>query len=396
MRRERTAPRPDWRTRVEARGLDWHTSETGQPYWDESAFWRFDADEIDRIEAASETLWRLCLHAIGHVVDGGELAGFGYGPQACELITRSWRARDDEPSLYARFDLAYDGRDLKLLELNADTPTSLVEAAVVQWWWLQDRFPDLDQFNSIHEKLVSAFGRIAARARAGALPGVLHLTCGVPHAEDEGTIAYLAVCAAEAGLRTPFVALDRIGWREGPGTPGHFVDEADLPIRQLFKLVPWEWLLSDPFGEPLAGEVLAGRIRLIEPAWKMLASHKRLLVTLSELNPGHDLLLEATESLGAARRFGEFVRKPVHGREGQNVTLLRATEFATEEVERTRGFYGGDDFVYQRRARLAEADGVTAVLGAWIVDGQACGLGVREADGPITGDTARFVPHVIG
>ena len=128
----------------------------------------------------------------------------------------------------------------------------------------------------------------------------------------------------------------------------------------------------------------------------MLASHKRLLVTLSELNPGHELLLEATESLGAARRFGEFVRKPVHGREGQNVALLRATEFGTEEVERTRGFYGGDDFVYQRRARLAEADGVTAVLGSWIVDGQACGLGVREADGPITGDTARFVPHVLG
>ena len=395
MRRERIEPRTDWRARVEARGLDWHTSETGQPYWDESVYWRFEAEEIDRIEAATETLWSLCLQAVDHVVSGGELERFGYGPAACELISRSWRARADEPSLYARFDLAYDGADLKLLELNADTPTSLVEAAVVQWWWLQERFPELDQFNSVHEKLVSAFARIAARARAGALPATLHFTCGVPHAEDEGTIAYLAVCAAEAGLQAPFVALDRIGWREGPGAPGQFVDEADQAIRMLFKFVPWEWLLTDPFGEHLAAEALAGRIRLVEPAWKMLASHKRLLVTLSELNPGCELLLEATESAGAARRYGEFVRKPVHGREGQNVTLLRATEFGSEEVQRTRGHYAGDDFIYQRRASLAEADGVTAVLGSWVVDGQACGMGVREADGPITGDTARFVPHVL-
>jgi glutathionylspermidine synthase len=391
VRRERIEPRPDWRARVEARGLDWHTAEYGRPYWDESVYWRFEAEEIDRIEAATETLWGLCLQAVDRVVSNGELPEFGYGPAACELIARSWRAREREPSLYARFDLAYDGRDLKLLELNADTPTSLVEASVVQWWWLQERFPDLDQFNSIHEKLVSAMARVAEARPSDSL----HLTCAVPHPEDEGTIAYLAACAQEAGLRTPFVALDRIGWREGDGAPGRFVDEDDLPIRLMFKLVPWEWLLADPFGERLAQEALAGRVRLIEPAWKMLASHKRLLVTLSRLNPGHELLLEATDSPGRARSFGEFVRKPVHGREGQNVTLLRATEFGTEEVARSRGAYGGDDFVYQRKAQLAEQDGVSAVLGSWIVDGQACGLGVREADGPITGDAARFVPHLL-
>ena len=248
MRRERMAPRPDWRARVEARGLDWHTSEAGRPYWDESAFWRFDAEEIDRIEAATETLWSLCLHAIGHVVDGGELARFGYGPQACELIARSWRARDDEPSLYARFDLAYDGRDLKLLELNADTPTSLVEAAVVQWWWLQDRFPDLDQFNSIHEKLVSAFGRIAARARVAPCRRSAPDLRRSPR-RGRGHDRLSRRLRRRGGPADPLRGPRPNRLARGAGAPGHFVDEADLPIRQLFKLVPWEWLLSDPFGE---------------------------------------------------------------------------------------------------------------------------------------------------
>jgi glutathionylspermidine synthase len=34
------------------------------------------------------------------------------------------------------------------------------------------------------------------------------------------------------------------------------------------------------------------------------------------------------------------------------------------------------------------------VLGVWTVGGEAAGLGIREG-GRITGDEARFVPHII-
>jgi glutathionylspermidine synthase len=394
MQRLRIAPRPDWRARVEARGLDWHTAPDGSPYWDESVYWRFESAEIDRIEAATEELWTLCLAAIDHVIRDGRLGAFGYAPEIEALIAKSWAERDAEPTIYARFDLAYDGTDLKLLELNGDTPTSLVEAAVIQWWWLQDVFPEADQFNSIHEKLIDAFRLYAQGAARGAFAPGLHFSCVTPHAEDEGTIAYLGVCAAEGGLATGFIPLDQIGWREGEGNPGLFVDQDDRAIDTLFKLVPWEWLLADPFGGRLAAETLAGRIRVIEPAWKMLASHKRLLMVLAQLNPGHPLILEASDRVADARRWGEFARKPVHGREGQNVALMRSAMFGSQVIAGTGGHYGGDPVIYQRRARLAEADGAYAVLGSWVVDGQACGLGVREASGPITGDTARFVPHL--
>ncbi len=52
------------------------------------------------------------------------------------LIRDSWRR--DEKSLYGRLDLSYGGSGpAKLLEYNADTPTSLFEAAVFQWTWLE-------------------------------------------------------------------------------------------------------------------------------------------------------------------------------------------------------------------------------------------------------------------
>ena len=387
MDRVRLTPRPDWRETVERQGLTWHTAEDGRVYWDESACWRFTADEVDRIEAATDTLYGLCLQAIEAVVGGGRLGEFGYDAPAIALIEASWRQRSFEPTLYARFDLAFDGRDLKMLELNGDTPTSLVEAAVVQWWWLEDRFPDADQFNSIHDKLVEA---LALYRRTTPDSAALHLTSVAPHPEDEGTVAYLAACAADAGLATKVVGLADIGWREGDG-PGRFVDLDDAPITALFKLVPWEWMLDDRFGPRLAEAVLAGRLRLIEPAWKMVASNKRLLVTLTEMFPGHELLSPATTSAAEAARYGDYVRKPVRGREGANIAIVRSGQ----TVASSDGAYADDVFVYQRRAELAQADGNYAVIGSWVVNRQAAGMGVRESASPITNNLARFVPHII-
>lgn len=395
MERRRLEPRRDWRRKVEDQGLTWHTTDDGRPYWDESAYWAFTADEVDRIEAATAELYDMVLAAVADAVENRRLAAFGYSGAAAEVIERSWKNREWEPTLYARFDMAYDGRDLKMLELNGDTPTSLVEAAVVQWFWLEERFPNADQFNSIHDRLVDAF---KLYAQHGGRNAPLHLTSVAPHAEDEGTIAYLAACAGEAGLAPTVLPIDRIGWREGGGVPGHFVDEADRPIRALFKLYPWEWLLDEQFGQALAEEVLAGRLTLMEPAWKAVASNKRLLVTLKEFYPDSELLLDAsTSAADAARWGGEFVRKPVRGREGQNVTLMRPTgRGAAEEIARRDGTYGDDLFVFQRKAELAQTgEGGVAVIGSWMVNRQACGMGIRESDGPITDDKARFVPHVM-
>ncbi|MGO8484703.1 glutathionylspermidine synthase family protein, partial [Rhizobium leguminosarum] len=55
-----------------------------------------------------------------------------------DVVQRSWQRRDRH--LYGRFDLAYDGTGpVKLLEYNADTPTSVFETAYFQFKWLTDQ-----------------------------------------------------------------------------------------------------------------------------------------------------------------------------------------------------------------------------------------------------------------
>ncbi len=80
---------------------------------------------------------------------------------AVPAIEAAWNA--EPPALYGRFDVmwagATSGHPPKLLEYNADTPTSLLEAAVIQWNWLEHQAPTLtgrtDQFNSLHERLIA-------------------------------------------------------------------------------------------------------------------------------------------------------------------------------------------------------------------------------------------------
>lgn len=362
MRRERCAPRQDWRTRVESLGFDFHSLDGA--YWVDDACYRFRSDEIDRIETAATELHALCLQAVAHVVERGDYAELGLDARAAELAERSWRAR--EPALYGRFDLAYDGYGQpKLLEYNADTPTSLFEAAVVQWYWFEDTAAGADQFNLIHELLVERWPQLLP---AGAH---VHFAGCMEAPEDRATVEYLRETCAQAGYATQSLDISEIGWHQQ-----RYVDLDDRPIDRLFKLYPWEWLLAEPFAEHL----LIAPTRWIEPAWKQVLSNKSLLPLLWRLFPDHPNLLPASHDPGAID--GPMVAKPRHGREGEGVSLHQSGPLLA-----------APDTVYQAYAPLYHSAGGHAVLGAWVVGDTAAGLGVREDDDSITRDGSRFVPH---
>jgi glutathionylspermidine synthase len=383
MRRDPRIPRTSWQARVESVGLPHHTGAQGTPYWDESACYTFSAAEVDELEAATAELHRLCLEAAAHVIERGRWDELAIPRSAVPLVEASWRA--DEPTLYGRFDLAYDGHTPpRLLEYNADTPTALVEAAVAQWYWLQDTEPTGDQFNSLHERLVAAWSAMAPGLRgagvAGGSPLVHFASADDP--EDVATTTYLRDTATQAGLDTEQLLVEEIGWDAGAQ---RFVDAGDRPITAAFKLYPWEWLARETFAPHLA----AARARWIEPPWKMVLSNKGILAVLWELFPGHPNLLPATFD---EWRLEAYARKPLLSREGANVRLV----MFGEEVAASGGDYGEEGFVYQALASLPRFDGRVPVLGSWVVGGEPAGLGVREGDGLITTNASRFVPHRIG
>jgi glutathionylspermidine synthase len=370
-----TDARPDWRSKVEALGLSWHTADE-EPYWNETAHYRFTARQAGEIEAATAELYRLFLLAGEHVIRHDLFRHFAIPERAVPLIRAAWET--EPPALnHGRFDLAYDGAGPpRLYEFNCDTPTSLLEAAVIQWAWKDERFPDADQFNSLHERLVARWEEIAPRLPS---PRVHFAHVADPTGEDAITTAYLADTAALAGLTAMPLTIDDIGW---DGLMRRFVDMDGRAIDALCKLYPWEWLARDDFAQFIAETPTVW----IEPIWKMIWSNKAILPILWELFPDHPNLLAAHRT----PQGDSYAKKPILSREGANVRLIR--KGAT--LAAAGGEYGQEGYVYQALCEPPEFDGVHPVIGSWVVDGAPAGMGIREG-GLITGNTARFAPHII-
>lgn len=382
MKRIAIVERGDWRAQAAEYGFRFHTID-GQRYWDERAYYAFSLRQIERdLEDPSAELHAMAMGLLDEIVASEELMQrLAIPPAFRDWIADSWRRR--EPHLYGRLDLAYDGRGpAKLYELNYDTPTSLFESAFFQWQWLEDqraqgRLPDdADQFNSIHEALLERFA-----ALAGGLPPPLYFAAVRDSEEDQGTVAYLRDCAAQAGVAGELIAIEDIGL----SSDGRYTDLDDTVIGALFKLYPLEDMFAERFGQALPGSGL----RLLEPPWKALLSNKGILPLLWERHRGHPNLLPAAFDDGSALPPG-WVRKPLHSREGANIVL----HLDDGRVLESDGPYAGP-YIRQQAHPLPAFEGRYPMVGSWIVGDRACGIGIREDDGPITSDSARFLPHAI-
>ena len=351
-----------------------------RPYWDESVYYEFDMDEILALEADIELLHSMCLNAVEQVVLMERYADFALPEWSWQPIAESWRRSD--PHVYGRFDLRYDGRrPAVLLEYNADTPTTLLEAAILQWYWLKDKFPNDDQWNSLHEQLVDRW-----KVVRDLLPSnELHFAwTGVESTgEDQITTTYMQETAAEAGFNTVGLTIEDVGW---DSALERFVDLEEAQIDTIFKLHPWEWVLEDEFGKNVVSSL--PQTMWIEPLWKTLLSNKAILAVLWEMYPGHPNLLPAY--LDDPHELTEYVRKPKLGREGANITIVGAGMDTA-----TGGVYGEEGFVYQLLDPLPQFDDMRPALGAWVVGDSSAGLGIRETGGLVTDDGAAFVPHRI-
>jgi len=376
MKRIITPARADYIRKLEEISFEFHTLDGA--YWNETAHYTISMDEVNTIERATNELYAMCLKAVAFIIENKYYAALRIDQKLVPLIEQSWY--NNEPSVYGRFDLAYNGSGQpKMLEFNADTPTALYECAVVQWKWLEEVNPNADQFNSVHEKLIAYW----ASCKNYFKKEVVHF-CSVDSIEDFTTTEYLRDTAQQAGLKTKYLNIEAIGWDENNNV---FVDLEEQEIKNIFKLYPWEWLIDEEFGLIIGSD--KNKTRWIEPAWKSILSNKAILAVLWQLFPFNEYLLPCY--FDNEHELRNFVVKPIYSREGANVSIFKEGILETE----TAGEYGEEGFVYQKLYDLEKFDDYYPVIGSWIIGGEAAGIGIRESKTKITGNLSLFVPHLI-
>ena len=360
-------------------------SVTGIPYWDESAYYQFTLRQIeDDLEGPAEEIEGMCFEVVARAIeDETILQRLGILEPFWDYIANSWRNK--ERNLYGRMDLSYNGNGpAKLLEYNADTPTTLYETSVFQWEWLEDATKEglipggCDQFNELHDKIVEAFPLLG-------INGPLHLACNQDIEDDKSTLEYIGECAQEAGLKTHFLSMEDIGIN----AQGNFTDLNDQPISNLFKLYPWEWIMTETFGS----KIPLSNARLIEPPWRAILSNKGLLPLLWEMFTDHPNLLPSYfEDDSKSSLLGKtYVRKPLLSRQGANI------EIYNDDMPKTRkdGPYGSEGHILQAYHPLPDYTGKYPLIGCWLIASRAVGMGIREDKTLVTGPNAHFIPHVI-
>ncbi|MTG96926.1 MULTISPECIES: glutathionylspermidine synthase family protein [Myroides] len=369
----------DWQKRLEDNGFGFHTDDNNIPYWIEEYYYSISEDFANQIFEATADLWTMCLEAVEYVISHKLYDHFQIPLFMQEHIEKSWE--NDVPSLYGRFDFAYDKETnrLKVLEFNADTPTSLFETGVIQWQWMQHYFGNrVDQFNSVHDQLIQTWKDLKPYLKGN----TLHFSCIKEHLEDLTNVEYLRDCAIQAGINTKLIFVEDIGW-DGET----FTDLEDEVITDIFKLYPWEWLIYEQFALHIPNDM--AEANWIEPSWKMLLSNKAIMPILWKLYPNHPLLLEAY--FDEPNGMLDYVKKPLLSREGANVTLYQNGKI----TEATPGEYGEEGYICQALAKLHRENTGYSIIGSWIIGQEPCGITFRESNRLITTDKSRFIPHII-
>ena len=392
MYRTNFAQRPDYVKRLEELGFSYWNLPSGplkKPYWSEGACYVFKESEIDAIQAATQELHFMCLDMVDQIVTSGDYPEyFKLNNLEKGLIEQSWK--DCVPSLYGRFDLVYkDPKNIKMLEINGDTPVSILECSVAQWNYIQEAedIPDnmRIQYNMVHETLIERWKEMfpqGTKLHFAAAAGFRH--------EDWGNLIYLMETAVEAGMICKDMNMQDIGVT----AEGQFVDLQDQPIENIFKLYPWEWMVDEEFSKYIP----KAATNWLEPAWKMMLSNKAMLVKLWELNKGHDLLLPSYFN-ESELPDGTWCKKAIHGREGSNIHKVVRNFGTTVSDDIAQGShkvpeYDKWGYMYQQWHDLPVHDGYKPILGSWVIGDKACGMSVREDPNDVTGNDAHFACHV--
>jgi len=377
---------------LESLGFVWHTDS------DETSYISDELVVISETEAqayyeASNELYDMFVEAAEHVIENDLFHEIGIPFNLVEMIKESWES-DVHWHLYGRFDLTggIDGKAIKLLEFNADTPTALFETAIIQWAMLkQNNLEEESQFNAIYESLVDNFKRLVTLEEDVSTfeeryDGWNFLFTSVKgNAEEENTVKLLQHIATEAGFETEFAYIDDIEFSDEEG-----IVYNDENYELWFKLIPWEDIaLEESDLAMLLTNIIKNQKAIIfNPAYTLLFQSKGLLKILWDLYPDHPLLLESTfEPLEGQKQ----VKKPIFGREGGNVTII---DNAGNDIESVEGDYENHKMVYQAYTELAtDAQGLSYQAGVFYAY-ESCGLGFRKG-GKILDNMSKFVGHIV-
>lgn len=377
---------------LESLGFFWHTDDDNSNYISNEIVAITEQEALSFENAANE-LYEMFVHAGQYVIDNNLFHDIGIPFNLVKSIKLSWE-NEVHWHLYGRFDLAggVDGLPIKLLEFNADTPTSLYETAIIQWAILKyNNLQENLQFNGVYEALVDNFKRIVTLDSDidrfdHAYEGWKFLFTSIRgNTEEENTVRLLQHIASDAGFKTNFAYIEDVDFSKEEGI---FYEDQNYEL--WFKLIPWEMIaIEEPDLAMLLEQIIENQKAIIfNPPYSLLFQSKGIMKILWDLYPNHPLLLQTSfEPL----KDKKCVKKPIFGREGGNISIIESSGNISISNE---GEYENYKMIYQEYTQLQKDNNGNSYQAGLFFAYEACGLGFRKG-GEIIDNYSKFVGHIV-
>lgn len=391
MRLQKLTPLSD--QYLESIGFVWHTDNDNSSYISDELV-VINEDEANAYYEATNELYDMFVEAGQYVIDNDLFHELNIPFNLVEVIKESWE-NDVHWHLYSRFDLAggIDGKPIKLIEFNADTPTSLFETAIIQWAMLKkNNLDETGQFNNLYEALRDNFKRIITlnsdiekfEDYYSNLGWKILFSSISSSTEDINTTKLLQHIANEAGFNTNFEFIENVQFSD----EGIFKD--DELFEFWFKLIPWENIgIEESELALILTEIIKEKKAIIfNPAYTLIFQSKAFMKILWDLYPSHPLLLETSfEPLKGKK----YVEKRAFGREGANTKIINADGSIDTQ---TSGEYEGHKAIYQEYVEFPKDENGNFYQAGVFYAYEACALGFRRG-GKILNNMSKFVGHMI-
>ncbi|PEW74444.1 glutathionylspermidine synthase [Bacillus thuringiensis] len=306
-------------------------------------------------------------------------------------------------SYFTRFDFIVTNGEIKLIEINADTPTGYLEPSVANQV-LCDHHNVINP-NCLEEKLHKAWNKIITDYQLKP-NDLIHFTSYDWHEEDFQTVKFIQQHCPQPN---DYVGIQSIVVKDdGLYTPG------GIKIEYLYRLYPLEYLLDDKdssgkrIGLIFLDHIANGRVKIINPPSAFLLQNKGVLALIWQLHEQNQWFTEQEHAIiekyflptyFSKDKFEkndiDYVKKATLGREGGGVSIInQGKEVAADKTP----YYDQQHKIYQKYIEMPDCtidtwDGEYTgklLIGSHLIGGEAAGLFLRVGE-KITGNLSMFI-----
>lgn len=339
-------PRPQWENIIKSHGLTYsiNNDENGKKYhyWNENHVYVVKDEYIDDIEIATKRIHEKIIDTIPFLIeenyDKNSPFFLGFNEKTLEYIKDSYKKYDNadykQSNVIEKVNFSIDNDNkLHLHSTQLHDYNDLLESSIVQYLFLEELYPDNDQYNSISNNIVHAFANIKQ-----SLPNNIMTFCLSNHNKNGKHLMntyYLMDCAQQAGIKTKINSIEKI-----------HVDESSLTIKD----IDGNTIINSFFNYPVYETVKSDYIQLLisndktienlyEPLWKSLLRDDITMKALQHLYQDEELLIDNKD--------------------------------------------------------IKTFDNNYPIINSWVIDNEPSGMAIKEKIGELNSMKEHFIPHIL-